>query len=365
MSRKPLDHRPPSPPPPPPPSPPFLNRCWTPASGGRGGGGHSEAGYGRPVDRGVWTAKTVKRPWQQPAHPQYANYWAPLTRKRHIPPHSAQPQHTNDWAPRTRKRHQPEHRPQRPTERSDPTQHAKGRAGDCPGPHKETTTRQNVTQGGGGYCSVPPRSRPMQRFCASFQLLDLSYEFLYNKWRGLYGAVLQRLGLWVQRTEVDLFVRCYPTSPCASLKIEPTNSLQSPFRYAAPCVPLPAYTRPLPRTPFSFRRSWGGKGLQWRWSTKPIGRQTNDMITNHQRGVPARVIFASSPRRARDTHPTRTREYGLRHSVAVAEDNGGAGRGNAPKKGWCWRRRNKEKHGWWWRGGRGVELGLRPICVCL
>ena len=27
-----------------------------------------------------------------------------------------------------------EHRPQRPTERSDPTQHAKGRTGDCPGP---------------------------------------------------------------------------------------------------------------------------------------------------------------------------------------------------------------------------------------
>ena len=56
---------------------------------------HSEAGYGRPVDRGVWTAKTVKQPRQQPAHPQCANYWAPLTRKRHIPPHSAQPQHTN------------------------------------------------------------------------------------------------------------------------------------------------------------------------------------------------------------------------------------------------------------------------------
>ena len=32
-------------------------------------------------------------------NPQYANYWALLTRKRHIPPHSAQPQHTNDWAP--------------------------------------------------------------------------------------------------------------------------------------------------------------------------------------------------------------------------------------------------------------------------
>ena len=110
---------------------------------------HSEAGYGRPVDRGVWTAKTVKRPRQQPAHPQYANYWAPLTRKWHTMPHSAQPQHTNYWAPRTRKRHQQEHRPQRLTESSNPTQHAKGRTGDRPGPRKGTTTRRNVTQGGG------------------------------------------------------------------------------------------------------------------------------------------------------------------------------------------------------------------------
>ena len=109
---------------------------------------HSEAGYGRPVDRGVWTAKTVKRPRQQPAHPQYANYWAPLTRKRHTMPHSAQSQNANYWAPRTRKRHQQEHRPQRPTESSDPTQHAKGRTGDRPGPRKGATTRRNVTQGG-------------------------------------------------------------------------------------------------------------------------------------------------------------------------------------------------------------------------
>ena len=108
---------------------------------------HSEAGYRRPVDRGAWTAKTVKRPWQQPAHPQYANYWAPLTRKRHTMPHSPQSQHTNYWAPRTPKRHQQEHRPQRPTESSAPTQHAKGRTGDCPGPRKGATTRRNVTQG--------------------------------------------------------------------------------------------------------------------------------------------------------------------------------------------------------------------------
>ena len=60
------------------------------------------------------------------------------------------PRHTNDWALRTRKRHQQEHRPQRPTERSDPTQHAKGRTGDCPGPRKGTTTGRTVTRGGGG-----------------------------------------------------------------------------------------------------------------------------------------------------------------------------------------------------------------------
>ena len=32
------------------------------------------------------------------AQPQYANYWAPLTRKRHTMPHPAQPRHTNHWS---------------------------------------------------------------------------------------------------------------------------------------------------------------------------------------------------------------------------------------------------------------------------
>ena len=114
----------------------------------KGEGGHSEAGYGRPVDRGSGQQKQSNDPHNNQHNPQYANYWAPLTRKRHIPPHSAQPRHTNYWAPRTRKRHRQEHRPQRPTERSDPTQHAKGRTGDCPGPRKETATRRNVTRGG-------------------------------------------------------------------------------------------------------------------------------------------------------------------------------------------------------------------------
>ena len=59
------------------------------------------------------------------------------------------------WAPRTRKRHQ---QPQRPTESSDPAQHAKGRTGDCPGPRKETTTRRIVTQGD----PFPPKPPPPQ-----------------------------------------------------------------------------------------------------------------------------------------------------------------------------------------------------------
>ena len=111
----------------------------------RGGVGHlsltrerSEAGGGRPEDGGVGTAKTVKRPPQQPAQPRYTNYWAPLTHKRH-PPQPTQPRCTNHWAPRTRKRHQQEHSPQRRTKRNDPTQHAKGRTGDCPGPYKENS----------------------------------------------------------------------------------------------------------------------------------------------------------------------------------------------------------------------------------
>ena len=72
----------------------------------------------------------------------------PLPCKRHTMPHSAQPQHTKYWAPRTRKRHQQEHRLQRPAGSSNPTQHAKGRTGDCPGPRKGATNRRNVTQGG-------------------------------------------------------------------------------------------------------------------------------------------------------------------------------------------------------------------------
>ena len=155
---------------------------------------------GRPEDGGVWTAKTVKRPPQQPAHPQYAKYWAPLTRKRHILPRRAQPRHTNYWAPRTRKRHQQEHRPQRPTERGDPTQHAKGRPGDCPGPRKGTTTRRNVTQGVPlPRRGPPPPPLPMieadSQNVASAPSVPRGFKlqnFLARLWRGPQGDARKR-----------------------------------------------------------------------------------------------------------------------------------------------------------------------------
>ena len=133
-----------------------YTHCALGARPSRGRGRNRAPGPHRNTARqamdGLWTEvcgqqKQSNDPCNNQHIPQYANYWAPLTRKRHIPPHSAQSQHTNYWAPRTRKRHQQEHRPQRPTESSDPTQHAKGRTGDCPGPRKGATTQRNVTRG--------------------------------------------------------------------------------------------------------------------------------------------------------------------------------------------------------------------------
>ena len=92
----------------------------------------SEAGWGRlEGGGGAWGAKTGRPPPQ--ALPRYANYWAPLTHKRH-PPQPAQPWHTNHWALRSGN---DASRLQRLTKRSNPTQHVKGRTGDCPGPRKK------------------------------------------------------------------------------------------------------------------------------------------------------------------------------------------------------------------------------------
>ena len=121
----------------------------------RAPGPHPRGNTVRQVMDGLRTEVRGQRkqsidPGNNQHNPRYANCWAPLTCKRHIPPQPAQPQHTNHWAPRTREQHRQEHRPQRPTESSDPTQHAKGRWGDCPGLPEETTTRRHVTQGGYG-----------------------------------------------------------------------------------------------------------------------------------------------------------------------------------------------------------------------
>ena len=86
--------------------------------------------------------------------PQYANYWAPRTRKRHIPPHSAQPRQTSHWAPRTRKR-----------------------------PRKGTTTRRSVTRGGGDGTPTPCTSfaGPACRIVHPF--LDACHRLLLLLWR--------------------------------------------------------------------------------------------------------------------------------------------------------------------------------------
>ena len=108
---------------------------------------------------------------------------------------STAPNTPNHWAPQTRKRHRQEHRPQRPTERSDPTQHAKGRTGDCRGPRKETTTRRNVTQGGSdvverpytaGEAPPPPDQRDHRGKERNLQIREiLSGHFWYPHFWGL------------------------------------------------------------------------------------------------------------------------------------------------------------------------------------
>ena len=76
-----------------------------------------------------------------------------------------------------RERHHKEHGPQRPTESSDPTQHAKGRTGDGPGPREETTTRRNVTRGVHSRpllllrCPSPPALSPADQHYAKLSSL--------------------------------------------------------------------------------------------------------------------------------------------------------------------------------------------------
>ena len=117
---------------------PCSTRMGHSASRARLGQEQIESGRGG-LERRCVGSENRQTPPQQPAQPRHTNYWAPLTHKRHLP-QPAQPRYTNDGAPQTRKQHQQEHRPQQPTKRSDLTQHAKGRMGDCPRPRKQTAT---------------------------------------------------------------------------------------------------------------------------------------------------------------------------------------------------------------------------------
>ena len=137
---------------PPPPATPFQSVFGPPNfvfrhSSSIGGGGtrrtscprkHSEAGGGRPGCGGDWQQRPYNDPRNNQHNPQYANYWAPLRRQRH---HKA-------------------HRPRGPTESSDPTQHAEGRTGDCPGPRKDNATECHTGGGRRGFTSIAPPPRP-------------------------------------------------------------------------------------------------------------------------------------------------------------------------------------------------------------
>ena len=59
-------------------------------------GPHAHRNTARQAMDGLWTEvygqqKQSNDPGNNQHIPQYANYWAPLTRKRHITPHPAQP----------------------------------------------------------------------------------------------------------------------------------------------------------------------------------------------------------------------------------------------------------------------------------
>ena len=164
-------------------TPGLLWGCQSGESFDGPGAGGLRGNTARQVMDGLWTEargrhKQSNDPGDNQHNPQYANYWAPLTRKRHTLPPPAQPRHTNHWTPRTRKRYQQQHRPQRPTERSDPTQHAKGRTGDCPGPRKETANRRNVTGVATAFTTASSLQPPSAIMCLTCGVQYLWFAFV-------------------------------------------------------------------------------------------------------------------------------------------------------------------------------------------
>ena len=155
----------PTPPPPslPPPPPMMLgNMPLTSSPKNQGVGGLGWKGGGRPGQHAKGWSNWPHALGNAARH--VVNEGSGQQRPRNDPRNNQHnPQCADCCAPLTQKRHQQEHRPQRPTESSDPTQHAKGRTGDCPGPRKETVTRRNVTRGA---CSPPPPPQSTARATA-------------------------------------------------------------------------------------------------------------------------------------------------------------------------------------------------------
>ena len=167
------------------------------------------------------------------------------SKKRTTTPRNNQhnPQCANSRAPRTRKRHQQEHGPQRPPEHSDPTQHAKGRTGDCPGPRKETATQRNVTQGGGeGRGDLRPRRLCTETRPKLFSSMKLDFPAFVSPqhaatcvplWTGpCHGAVARhRVLLRTALCTVPSRAVPPPLSPCAAPRSQHRAPPPPPFAY--------------------------------------------------------------------------------------------------------------------------------------
>ena len=87
---------------------------------------------------------------------------------------------------------------------SDPTQHAKGRTGDCPGPSQQTATRRNVTQGD---------ANAFVCICASVSAVSF---YCGNPWIDLCHMHPFERGVGVQMHLFAFFASHFPPSQLAS-----------------------------------------------------------------------------------------------------------------------------------------------------
>ena len=112
-------------------------------------------------------------------------------------------------------------------ERSDPTQHAKGRTCDCLGPRKETATQRNVTKGGG--CQ-PAAKTPFP------PLLALLLPFI-KRFAPFLGCSSQSRAWWRMRTQMAKARAAQrstsaPRQSNSSAKKDPMNPFHNCMRFA-------------------------------------------------------------------------------------------------------------------------------------